>query len=331
MTEVADDFDVAIAGGGIGALTAAVHAARMGRSTLVLGGRAPGGLLLSIERIDGVPGFPEGVAGYELCPMLQEQAADDGAEVRMAELEGLEPADQGWRLATSDGDVRAQAVIVATGARLRTLGVEGEERLRGRGVSHCASCDAPLMRDRTVGVVGGGDSALQEALTLAEAVGEVIVLHRGDALSAQAAYREPALAHPKIDVRYGTVVEEILGEDAVSGVRIRAVDSGDVQELELGGVFVYVGLAPNSEYLRDRLDLDEDGRIPTDAALQTQLPGVFAAGIVRRGSLGQAAISAGEGAAAAKAAHRYLDDASRGEQQSTPAAAAAPGNGGSHG
>jgi thioredoxin reductase (NADPH) len=322
---------LAIAGGGIGALTAAVHSARMGRSTLVLGGLAPGGLLLSIERIDGVPGFPEGVAGYELCPMLQEQAADDGAEVRMAELEGLEPASDAWRLTTSDGDVQARAVILATGARLRTLGVEGEERLRGRGVSHCASCDAPLMRDRTVAVVGGGDSALQEALTLADAVGEVIVLHRGDALSAQAAYREPAVAHPKISVRYGTVVEEILGEDAVSGVRVREVESGDVSELELGGVFIYVGLAPNSEYLRDQLDLGDDGRVPTDGALQTQLAGVFAAGIVRRGSLGQAAISAGEGAAAAKAAHCHLDDASRGEQQSTPAAAAARGNGGSHG
>jgi thioredoxin reductase (NADPH) len=331
VAEVADDFDVAIAGGGIGALTAAVHCARMGRSTLVLGGLAPGGLLLSIERIDGVPGFPEGVAGYELCPMLHEQAADDGAEVRMAELEGLEPAGQGWRLATSDGDVQARAVILATGARLRPLGVEGEERLRGRGVSHCASCDAPLMRDRTVGVVGAGDSALQEALTLADAVGEVVVLHRGAALSAQAAYREPALAHPKISVRYGTVVEEILGDDAVSGVRLRDVASGDALELELGGVFVYVGLAPNSEYLRDRLDLDDDGRVPTDAALQTELAGVFAAGILRRGSLGQAAISAGEGAAAAKAAHRYLDDGSTAEQESTPAAAAARGNGGAHG
>jgi thioredoxin reductase (NADPH) len=328
VVEVADDFDVAIAGGGIGALTAAVHAARMGRSTLVLGGRAPGGLLLSIERIDGVPGFPEGVAGYELCPMLQEQAADDGAEVRMAELEALEPAGGAWRLQTSDGDVEARAVILATGARLKTLGVDGEERLQGRGVSHCASCDAPLMRDRTVGVVGGGDSALQEALTLAEAVGEVVVLHRGDALSAQAAYREPALAHPKISVRYGTVVEEILGEDAVSGVRVRDVASGETHELELGGVFVYVGLQPNSDFLRGRLDLDDDGRVPTDAALQTELAGVFAAGIVRCGSLGQAAISAGEGAAAAKAAHRHLDG---GTDRSTPAAAAAQDNGGSHG
>jgi thioredoxin reductase (NADPH) len=339
---VADSYDVAIAGGGIGALTAAVHSARMGRSTLVVGGRAPGGLLLSIERIDGVPGFPEGVAGYELCPMLQEQAADDGAEVRMADLEGLEPAGEAWRVQTSDGEVQARAVILATGARLRSLGVEGEERLQGRGVSHCASCDAPLMRDRTVGVVGGGDSALQEALTLADAVGEVIVLHRGDALTAQAAYREPALAHPKISVRYGTVVEEIVGEDAISGVRTRDVASGDTQDLDLGGLFIYVGLEPNSDCVRDLIELDDDGRIPTDAAMQTELAGVFAAGIVRRGSLGQAAISAGEGAAAAKAAHRHLgagresvdgapaERPERGEQESTPAAAAARANGGSH-
>ncbi len=136
----------------------------------------------------------------------------------MADLEGLEPigdGGEGWRLRTSDGEAEARAVILATGARLKSLGVDGEERLQGRGVSHCASCDAPLMRDRTVGVVGGGDSALQEALTLAEAVGEVIVLHRGDELTAQAAYREPALEHPKISVRYGVEVEEILGEDAI--------------------------------------------------------------------------------------------------------------------
>ena len=302
-----DSYDVAIAGGGIGALTAAVHSARMGRSTLVVGGRAPGGLLLSIERIDGVPGFPEGVAGYELCPMLQEQAADDGAEIRMADLEGLEPAGEAWRVQTSDGEVQARTVILATGARLRSLGVEGEERLQGRGVSHCASCDAPLMRDRTVGVVGGGDSALQEALTLADAVGEVIVLHRGDALTAQAAYREPALAHPKISVRYGTLVEEILGEDAIGGVRTArhrvGRDRGPRPRRP-----VHLRRARAQQRLRrDPIELDDDGRIPTDAAMQTELPGVFAAGIVRRGSLGQAAISAGEGAAAAKAAHRHLD------------------------
>jgi thioredoxin reductase (NADPH) len=324
---VSDQYDVVVAGGGIGGLTAALHAARTGRSTLVLGGRAPGGLLLSIEQIDGVPGFPEGVPGYDLLPTLQEQASDMGAEVRMAELSNIEPADDGWRLQSDDGEVHTRAVILATGARLRSLGVEGEERLQGRGVSQCASCDAPLMRDRVVGVVGGGDSALQEALALAESVAEVIVIHRGDALTAQATYRDRALEHPKITVRYGTAVEEIRGEDTVTGVRIRDAAAGDTADLELGGVFIYVGLQPNTEPLADLLELDEGERIRTDPEMRTQLPGVLAAGILRRGSLGQAAISAGEGAAAAKAADRYLTDGSWAQ----PPAALATGNGGSHG
>jgi thioredoxin reductase (NADPH) len=324
---VSDQYDVVVAGGGIGGLTAALHAARTGRSTLVLGGRAPGGLLLSIEQIDGVPGFPEGVPGYDLLPTLQEQASDMGAEVRIAELSNIEPADDGWRLQSDDGEVHTRAVILATGARLRSLGVEGEERLQGRGVSQCASCDAPLMRDRVVGVVGGGDSALQEALALAESVAEVIVIHRGDALTAQATYRDRALEHPKITVRYGTAVEEIRGEDTVTGVRIRDAAAGDTADLELGGVFIYVGLQPNTEPLADLLELDEGERIRTDPEMRTQLPGVLAAGILRRGSLGQAAISAGEGAAAAKAADRYLTDGSWAQ----PPAALATGNGGSHG
>jgi thioredoxin reductase (NADPH) len=304
---VADEFDVIVAGGGIAGLTAGLHAARAGRSTLVLGGNAPGGLLLSIEKIEGVPGFPEGVPGYDLCPMLQEQAEEAGAEVRMAELAALERADDAWRATSADdGNLDARAVIFATGARLRHLGVPGEERLQGRGVSHCASCDAPLLRDQTVGVIGGGDSALQEALTLAEAVGEVIVLHRGDALDAQATYRQRALDHPKISVRYQTVVEEIVGDEKVAGVRARDLTTDATETIDLGGVFVYVGLEPNTEALQDRLELDADKRVATDAAGRTELPGLLAAGYVRRGSLGQAAISAGDGANAAKAADRYL-------------------------
>jgi thioredoxin reductase (NADPH) len=198
-------------------------------------------------------------------------------------------------------------VIIATGARLKHLGVPGEERLEGRGVSHCASCDAPLLRDQVVGVVGGGDSALQEALTLAESVAEVVVLHRGEALDAQATYQERVLEHPKITIRYRTVVEEILGEEKVAGVKVRDVAGDGVEEVELGGVFVYVGLQPNTELLHDRLELDQEQRIATDAANRTELPGLLAAGYVRRGSLGQAAISAGDGANAAKAADRYLE------------------------
>lgn len=300
------DFEVIVAGGGVAGLTAGLHAARAGRSTLILGGNAPGGLLLSIEKIEGVPGFPEGVPGYDFCPMLQEHAEEAGAQVRMQEVAALEPTDDGWRLTTDDGDLHAPAVVLATGARLKQLGVLGEEAFQGRGVSHCASCDAPLLRDRVVGVVGGGDSALQEALTLAEAASNVIVLHRGERLDAQATYRRRAEEHPKITVRYRTVVEEILGDDKVGGLRARDLATDTAEELELSGVFVYVGLQPNTEVLQDRLELDEDQRVATDAANRTELPGLLAAGILRRGSLGQAAISAGDGANAAKAAHRYL-------------------------
>ena len=312
----------------MGGLTAALHAARAGRSTLVLGGNAPGGLLLSIEKIEGVPGFPEGVPGYELCPMLQEQAEEAGAQIRMQELAGLEPDDDGWQATTDDGELHARAVILATGARLKHLQVPGEERLQGRGVSHCASCDAPLLRDRTVGVIGGGDSALQEALTLADSVAEVIVLHRGESLDAQATYERRADEHPKITVRYRTVVEEILGDDKVAGVRARDLATDSAEEVELSGVFVYVGLQPNTELLQDRLELDAEQRVATDGAMRTELPGLLAAGILRQGSLGQAAISAGEGANAAKAAQRYLQTGGWAESALTTAAT---GNGGSDG
>jgi thioredoxin reductase (NADPH) len=307
---VTDDYDVIVAGGGIAGLTAGLVSSRFGRSTLVLTGGAPGGLLLSIDQVEGVPGFPDGVPGYELCPLTQEQAAVSGAEFAIAEAEGLEAHRDGWRVAAGGSEYLARAVIVATGARLRELGVPGEDRLTGRGVSHCASCDAPLLRDQVVGVVGGGDSALQEALTLAAFASEVVVLHRGEALSAQETYRRRVLEQPKISVRYGTVVDEILGDEKVAGVRTRERDTGGVADLELGGVFVYVGLDPNTGLLEGSVKLDSAGRVPTDGRLRTELPGVFAAGILRSDSNGQAAGSIGDGAAAAVAADRYLADGS---------------------
>jgi thioredoxin reductase (NADPH) len=307
---VSDQLDVVVAGGGVAGLTAGLFAARLGRRTLVLAGGAPGGLLLSIERIEGLPGFPDGVSGYDLCPLAQEQAAAAGAEFSMAELQGIEPEGDDYRLVTSDGDRPARAVILATGSRLREVGVPGEERLFGRGVSHCASCDAPLLREAVVGVVGGGDSACQEALTLAEAASQVIVFHRRDALSSQDSYQRRIREHPKIEIRYGTVVDEILGDDKVSGVRTRVPATDAAEDVELAAVFVYVGLQPNTELLDGRLGLDGNGRVPTDPSLRTELPGVFAAGIIRRDSLGQAAGSIGDGATAALAADRYLADGS---------------------
>jgi thioredoxin reductase (NADPH) len=310
VSSAAEEFDVVVAGGGIAGLSAGLTSARLGRRTLVLAGAAPGGLLLSIEKIDGVPGFPEGVPGYELCPAAQEQAEEAGAKFALDELAGLEPDGDCWRVATSAGDYAARSVVLALGARLKELGVAGEERLRGRGVSHCASCDAPLLRDRVVGVVGGGDSALQEALTLADAAAEVVLLHRGDTLTAQAAYRRRAFEHPRIRVRYAVVVEEIVGDETVSGVRLRDTATGAIDDLELAAVFVYVGLQPNTEPLNGHMAVDGAGRIPTDAFMRGEAPGVLAAGIVRRGAVGRAASAAGEGATAALAADRYLTEGS---------------------
>jgi len=300
------EFDIVVAGGGIAGLTAGLGAARLGCKTLVLAGDVLGGLLLSIEKIDGVPGFPDGVPGYDLCPMAQEQATAAGAQVVAARLDGLAPANGRWRLSTGEGETIAGAVILATGAQLRQLGLPAEQRLLGRGVSLCASCDAPLVRKRPVAVIGGGDSALQEALTLAEHAERVIVLHRGKALSAQAAYVDRARAHPRIELRFATAVDDILGDDRLTGVRIRDLESGTTAVLDAAALFVYIGLEPATSYLQEQLALDPGGRIPTDARMRTQLRGILAAGIVRSGSPGRAVGAAGEGAAAAVAAHAFL-------------------------
>jgi len=302
------EYDVVIAGGGVAGLTAGLTSARAGRKTRVLTGPSLGGHLVSIERIDGYPGFPDGVPGYDLCPIIQEQAAGVGAEFDAAEATALHGDDGRWRVTTGQGDVWARAVVIATGTTLKTLGIPGEESLRGKGVSHCASCDAPLLRGRIVGVVGGGDSALQESLTLAQHVARVIVLHRGNAFSAQAAYVQQVREHPKIDVRFGAIVEEAIGNGGLTGVRTRAVSDGKAGDLELAGLFVYVGLAPATTWLNGVLPLDASGRIPVDFSMRSNLPGLFAVGTVRAGSAGRAAAAAGDGAVAAVSADQYVRD-----------------------
>jgi thioredoxin reductase (NADPH) len=303
-----NDYDVVIAGGGIAGLTAGLLCARAGRKTRVLIGPALGGHLLSIERIDGYPGFPDGVPGYDLCPMVQEQAAGAGAEFDTAAATHVSAQEGRWRVTTAGGDLSTRTVVIATGTTTKTLGIPGEERFRGKGVSHCASCDAPLMRGRAVAVVGGGDSALQEALTLAQHVAKVVVLHRGTALSAQPAYTQRVQEHPKIEIRFGTIVEEAVGDGGLTGVRTRNVSDGTHADLELAGLFVYVGLAPAAGWLNGLTDLDPSGRIATDSAMRCRQPGLFAAGTVRSASAGRAAAAAGDGATAAIAADTYLKD-----------------------
>ncbi|HTU87855.1 MAG TPA: FAD-dependent oxidoreductase [Solirubrobacteraceae bacterium] len=301
------ECDVLVAGSGPAGLTAGLFAARHGRSTIVLGTQ-PGGSLLTIAQIDDFPGAPEGVAGYDLGPALQEQALAAGTQIEMAELERLEASDTGWVATSSAGRVVAAAtVIVATGTRPRRLGVPGEDRLAGRGISHCASCDGPLHRGRTVVVVGGGDSALLEALELTEFAQRVVVVHRGGSLRAQAVYRERVEQHPKIQVELDTVVEEVLGQDRLAALRLRELGTGAESTFEASGLFVFVGGVAQPEFLDGLPVTDDYGHVVTDAAMGTALPGLFAAGSVRSKFTGQAVTAAGDGATAAVAAHRHLE------------------------
>jgi thioredoxin reductase (NADPH) len=299
-------FDLVVAGSGIAGSSAALTGARLGLKTLCLAGDVLGGQLLSINKIDGYPGFPEGVAGYDLCPMTQEQALAAGAEIAATSLDRLDGDRGHWRLATNEGELEARGLVLATGATLRELGVPGEERFKGKGVSHCASCDAPLLRRKPVVVIGGGDSACQEALTLAEAASRVTLLCRGHELKAQQVYRDAVMQQANIDIRFHHIVEEILGDRGVTAVRARDTATDDAAEIEAASVFVYVGLQPATGYLGDAIELTSDGRIPTDTGLRTSLTGVTAAGAVRSGWAGRAAASAGDGAAAAIAIARYL-------------------------
>jgi thioredoxin reductase (NADPH) len=302
------EFDIVVVGGGIAGLTAGLTAGRLARSTLVLTGDALGGQLLNIEKIDGYPGFPDGVPGYDLCPIAQEQAAAAGAEFAMASVTRLERTEEKWRVATPGESYTTRSVILATGTRLRELGAPGESALRGKGVSQCASCDAPLLRNRPVVVAGGGDSALQEALTLAEHCSQVTIVHHGGAFTGQAAYRALADAHAKISSLPESEVTEILGQDAVTGARVKHMSTGATSDLECDAVFVFVGLRPNTAFTADRSLLDGSGYVVTDAAMRTRLPGLLAAGTVRAGNACRAAAAAGDGTTAALAADRFLAD-----------------------
>jgi thioredoxin reductase (NADPH) len=298
------DFDIVIIGAGVAGLTAAMTAARHGLNVAVVDRLGVGGQISNAERIENFPGHPQGVGGHELGPLLHEQAEAAGATFLLDAVEGL-ALDGEQRIVRCAGEtLRARAVIVAAGSSLRTLGIPGEERLLGHGVSHCASCDGPFFKGQDVGVVGGGDAAIDEAFVLASHASKVTVFHRGPGLKAQRALIERA--GDRIAIALNTVVEEILGEDAVTAVRLRDVATGAVREQSLKAVFVYVGLAPNSAILNDVLALDAVGHIETDVMMRTSVAGIFAAGDIRKHSVAQLAAVAGDGATAAISAVRYL-------------------------
>jgi thioredoxin reductase (NADPH) len=303
---MSDAYDVVVVGGGLAGMTAALTSARLGRRTAILTGTMIGGQLVSIDKIEGVPGFPDGVPGYDLCPMTQEQADAAGVVFVVETCSALAPDGESWRVTGDERTLTARAVVAATGTALAKLGVPGEERLFGKGVSECASCDAPLLRNKVAIVVGGGDSGMQEALTLAEHVAKVVIVERGEALSGQASYRSRIEANGKIEVRLGTTVTAIVGEDAVARVRTKTVGTGAESEIDAAGVFACVGLVPNTGLLRGLVPLDTTGRLAVDASMRTPVQGLCAAGNVRQGSAHRSAAAMGDGATAAAAIDRYL-------------------------
>jgi thioredoxin reductase (NADPH) len=300
------DWEVAVVGGGPAGLTAAFLAARHGRSTFLLDPLGAGGAIVNLGQIEDFPGFPDGVSGFELGPRLQSQALDAGVAFELGEARRIEPRGTDWAVVTDERELTAGAVIVATGLRPRALGVPGEDELAGKGFSHCATCDGPLYQGQAVVVCGGDDVALIEALELVRQDVRVVLLHPGEALGGQETYRRRVAESPQVEVRQQTVLEEILGDGVVDGVRVRSLASGETSTLPAAGVFAYVGQDPNTECIAGVVALAEGGHLPTDVWMRTGRPGLFAAGDIRVDSAGNAVSAAGDGATAAIAAHRYL-------------------------
>jgi len=298
------DFDLVIVGAGVAGLTAALFAARYGLKVVVVDQLGVGGQISNAEKIENFPGFPQGIGGHELGPLLHEQAQAAGAEFVLDTVDSL-AIDGEQRIVQGAAEVlRARSVIISAGSALRSLGIPGEEKFLGKGVSHCASCDGPFFAGREVCVVGGGDSAVDEALVLAEHAAHITIFHRGKNLRTQRVLLDKVSATGKIEIALETTVEEIIGEDAVTAVRLRDNRTARVQNIS--GVFVYIGLEPNTAFLQGVLKLDAAGHIEADILLRTSLAGVFAAGDVRKNSVAQLAAVAGDGATAAISAWRYL-------------------------
>jgi len=303
---LANDYDVLIVGGGLAGMTAGLFAARHGMSTAIIEKMMGGAQIINIEKIENFPGFPQGISGAELGPAVQEQAMDAGVEFIIAEASGVS-RDGDQKVVVSDaGQHRAKTVIVAAGSNLRQLGIPGEEELFGRGVSHCATCDGPMFMNEVVGVVGGGDSAVDEALTLTDYVERVLIFHRGDRLSAQKVLQDRLNDNRKIEVVWNSVVERILGEDTLTGVEVRNTVTNLENQVDLSGLFIYVGLEPGSELVKNLVKLDNAGHIPVGLSMETEIPGLYAVGDIRQNSASQLVSSAGDGATAAIAAYKYI-------------------------
>jgi thioredoxin reductase (NADPH) len=303
---MSNTYDVIIIGGGPAGLSAGLYTSRARLKTLLIEKAIVGGQITNAERVENYPGFPDGISGFDLGELMRKQAESFGLEIKYAEALGIELRGSEKVVKTSDGDYMGRAVIIAGGATLQRLGVPGEEKLTGRGVSYCATCDGPFFKDRVVAAVGGGDSAVEEGLLLTRFASRVILIHRRDQLRASKILQERAFANKKMEFLWNSVVEDIQGENKVTAIRVRHVKTSQTTTLEVSAVFIYVGQRPNTDYLKGLVPLDEKGCIITNERMETKIKGVFAAGDIRQNSPRQVITAAGDGVTAALSSERSL-------------------------
>ncbi len=301
-------YDIVIIGGGPAGITAGIYGSRAALKVLLIESAMPGGLAATTDLIENYPGFPEGLNGSELSANMLNQAERFGLQMQYGAVYSLKKENNLFYLTTDEGEVQAKTVILATGAKPRMSGCPGEKEYYGRGVSYCATCDGAFFRDKVVVVVGGGDSAVEEAGYLTKFASKVYLVHRRNELRATKIVQQRAKANPKLEFKLAKVVEAIQGDQFVQSVVLKDVESGDLETLEAQGVFMYIGYNPSTDLVKDLVELDPKGYIITDTEMKTALPGLFAAGDVRQKLLRQVVTATADGAIAAVAAEKYLEN-----------------------
>lgn len=301
-------FDLIIIGGGPAGLTAGLYAQRAGLKTVLLEKAGPGGLVCLADKIENFPGFPEGIKGFDLAEKIRQQTVGFGLEIKNEEVFGLTAAADGLKVTTNLAGYPGLAVILAVGSRPKTLNIPGEKEFTGKGVSYCAVCDGAFFKDKTVAVVGGGDSALEEAIYLAKLAKQVFIIHRRDRLRAADILQKRARQIASLNLLLNYQPREIAGTGKVDKIVLARVAGGPTEELAVDGVFISIGYQPATRFLKGLVDLDDQGFVLTDANMAASRPGIFAAGDCRHKPFRQVVIATGDGAVAALSAQRYLDE-----------------------
>ncbi|MCL4478084.1 MAG: thioredoxin-disulfide reductase [Deltaproteobacteria bacterium] len=301
-------YDCVIIGGGPAGLTAGIYASRARLKTVLFEEKAIGGQVVVTDIVENYPGFPKGISGADLTFSMEEQARSFGLEIKDSGVTGIKADSETKRVDTTDGHLTTKTIIIGSGAENLKLNVNGEKQFTGKGVSYCATCDAAFFRDREVVVVGGGDTAIGEAIFLTKFAKKIYIIHRRDKLRAVKILQERAFAMQSIEFIWDTVITEIKGNKYVESVSLKNIKTGDVTEKKIDGVFVFIGTKPNTDFVKGLVSLDENGYIITNENMETNIPGIFAAGDVRTKLLRQVATAVGDGAISAYSAEKYIEE-----------------------